>query len=71
MYLNTHYSCRNDNHMSGVFFFKANQGVKQGDNLSPILFNIFIDNFSTYFDNCINRSSLFKQSGYYNHYFCG
>lgn len=22
MYLNTHYSCRNDNHMSGLFFLK-------------------------------------------------
>lgn len=44
MYTNTHYSCKNDNHMS-----EANRGVKQGDKLSDKLFNIFIDDLAIYF----------------------
>jgi hypothetical protein len=31
--------------------FLVNGGVKQGDNLSPILFNVFVDDIVNYFEN--------------------
>ena len=49
MYTKTFYSCKKDNQISEAFL--ANRGVKQGDNLSPTLFNIFIDDFVDYFTN--------------------
>lgn len=39
MYTNTYYSCKKDNQMSEENL--ANRGVKQGDKLSPTLFNFF------------------------------
>ena len=41
MYSNTKYSYKSSNFYSNPFM--ANSGVKRGDNLSPTLFNIFID----------------------------
>lgn len=49
MYTNTYYSYRKGNQISEQFL--ANRGVKQGDNLSPTLLNIFIDDFVNYFKN--------------------
>ena len=43
MYSNTQYACKLYPFISEPFM--ANRGVKQGDNLSPILFDIFVDDF--------------------------
>ena len=40
IYSNIKYCCKNESHHSEPFV--ATPGVKQGDNLSPTLFNLFI-----------------------------
>ena len=39
-------------------FFKCDVGVRQGDNLSPLLFTIFVNDFKAYLKNCYKGLSF-------------
>ena len=52
MYSTTKCAVRQGNLYSD--FLNTTLGVKQGDNLSQTLFNIFVDDFESYFDNVIS-----------------
>ena len=66
MYSNTMYSCKSNNTMSEPFV--ANRGVKQGDNLSPTLFNIYVDDFLEYLNSSVT-SLAYLDSTPVNHLF--
>lgn len=48
MYENSKYTIKQSSMCSKPF--NVNFGVKQGDHLSPTLFNVFIGDFRSYFD---------------------
>ena len=47
IYSNTYYSCKNNSFYSKPFL--VNQGFKQGDSLSPVLFIFFVDDICKHF----------------------
>ena len=44
------------------FFFKCEGGVRHGDNLRPLLFTIFVNDFKTYFKNHCEGLSFLSNS---------
>ena len=59
MYQNIKTCIRNNNECSG--FFNCDVGVKQGENLSPFLFSIFLNDLESFFEqnnvNCLEKIS--------------
>jgi hypothetical protein len=57
LYHNTK-TCVKSNNLRSDFFFKSTIGVCQGDNLSPNLFNLYINDLPSYFDKMCDPVSL-------------
>ena len=60
MYRNSEACIRIEENLTDPFFI--NLGVRQGDNLSPSLFKIFINDFPLYLEKCIDAVSLQNES---------
>ncbi len=65
MYSNTLYSCKFDNAYSEPFL--ATLGVKQGDSLSPTLFNLFVDDMESLFTDKNNTNPVCSGNHTFNH----
>ena len=62
MYCNTEICVKSDNFRSE--FFRSTLGVRQGDNLSPNLFNLYINDLPNYFDKSCDP--VFLNGGNFN-----
>ena len=65
MYSNTVYSCKFGDSYTEPFL--ANLGVKQGDSLSPSLFNLFVDDIKSYFMDNTKSSPVSLGAHSFNH----
>ena len=64
MYSNTLYCYKSEGYISEPF--QANLGEEQGDSLCPILFNIFVDDICSYFNNSLADPVLLNNI-HFNH----